>query len=113
MLSFQNGPFIARKEEVATDFAVKVFASNHTMTGRFFLSLYVGSITLYLWVSEEWKEPCILYDIWLSNGFIQEPMSVTCLNASTRFVTDNHASYYGFDYYEHRAARDRLRKKSR
>ena len=55
----------------ATYFSVNVLANNQTMTGKFLRSLYVGRMTLYLWVSEEWNEPCILRDALLSNGFIQ------------------------------------------
>jgi hypothetical protein len=65
----------------ATYFSVNVLASNQIMTGKFLRSLYVGRMTLYLWVSEEWNDPCILRDTLLSNGFIQGFVQNTCIIA--------------------------------
>ena len=50
---------------------MNVLANNQTMTGRFLRSLYVGRMTLYLWVSEERNDPCIFRDTSLSNGFME------------------------------------------
>jgi len=65
----------------ATYFSVNVLANNQIMTGKFLRSLYVGRMTLYLWVSEEWNNPCILRDTLLSNGFIQGSLA-SLLNPS-------------------------------
>ena len=63
----------------ATYFSVNVLANNQTMTGKFLRSLYVGRMTLYLWVSEERNDPCILRDTLLSNGFMQGLFQITCI----------------------------------
>ena len=62
---------------------MKVFANNHTIIGKFLRSLYVGSMTEYLWPFELSNDPCISRETELSKGFMHSPVE---LDARRRLV---------------------------